>query len=78
VEEGEDSVKYLYYPGCSVNGTAVEFEESFLAVAPLLGIEAREITDWACCGATVAKSVDADLARNRKGRISLCFAPPAT
>jgi len=55
-------VKYLYYPGCSLEGTAVDYEESFLAVAPSLGIDIRKMDDWACCGASVVKSVDKELA----------------
>ena len=55
-------VKYLYYPGCSLKGTAKEYEESFVAIAPLLGIEIKEMANWNCCGATVAKSVNRELA----------------
>lgn len=54
-------MKYLYYPGCSLKGTAREYDESFRAVAPALGIEFEEVENWGCCGATVAKSVDRDL-----------------
>ncbi len=55
-------MKYLYYPGCSLKGAAVDYEESFLAISPLLGIEIKEIEDWNCCGATAAKSVNLELA----------------
>ncbi len=54
-------MKYLYYPGCSLKGTAREYDESFQAIAPILGIEFAEMKDWICCGATVAKSVDRSL-----------------
>lgn len=54
-------VKYLYYPGCSLKGTAVDYEESFLAVASHLGIEIKEMEDWQCCGASVAKSMNKEL-----------------
>jgi heterodisulfide reductase subunit B len=54
-------MKYLYYPGCSLKGTAREYDESFRALAPVLGIEFEEVENWACCGATVAKSVDRGL-----------------
>ncbi len=53
---------YLYYPGCSLKGSAVDYEESFLAVASSLGIEIREVEGWDCCGASVVKSVDEELA----------------
>jgi heterodisulfide reductase subunit B2 len=55
-------MKYLYYPGCSVKGTAREYEESFKSIAPILGIEIKTVEDWVCCGATVAKSVSRELA----------------
>ena len=55
-------MKYLYYPGCSLKGTAREYDESFQAIAPILGIEFDEMEEWVCCGATVAKSVDERLA----------------
>ena len=55
-------MKYLYYPGCSLKGAAREYEESFQAVAAVVGIEFEEVDDWGCCGATVAKSVDERLA----------------
>lgn len=54
-------MKYLYYPGCSLKGAAIDYDESFQAVASSLGIEIKEMEDWECCGATVAKSVDKEL-----------------
>ena len=56
-------MKFLYYPGCSVKGTAREYEESFLAAAPALGMQVEEMKGWVCCGATVAKSVDRKLSQ---------------
>ncbi len=54
-------MNYLYYPGCSLKGAAIDYDESFQAVASSLGIEIKEMKDWECCGATVAKSVDEGL-----------------
>jgi heterodisulfide reductase subunit B len=51
-----------YYPGCSLHGTAREYDESVRAVARALDIELREVDDWSCCGATSAHSVDPLLA----------------
>ena len=45
-----------YYPGCSLHGTAREFDESLRAVAAPLGLELVEVDDWSCCGATSAHS----------------------
>lgn len=53
---------YLYYPGCALKRTAIDYDESFLSVAYSLGIEIKEMKGWACCGATVAKSVSHELA----------------
>lgn len=47
-----------YYPGCSLHGTAREFDESFQAIAPLLDVELVEIEDWSCCGASSAHTTN--------------------
>lgn len=49
--------KYSYYPGCSLEGTALEYEISTRAVMGALGYEIEEIEDWTCCGAGAAESV---------------------
>jgi heterodisulfide reductase subunit B2 len=41
----------LYYPGCSMEGTAKAYASSLAAVADRLGITLHEIDDWNCCGA---------------------------
>jgi heterodisulfide reductase subunit B len=51
-------MNYLYYPGCSLKGAAIDYDESFRAVASALDIGVEEMKDWECCGATAAKSVD--------------------
>jgi heterodisulfide reductase subunit B len=51
-------VKYLYYPGCSLKGTNIAYEESVLAVFDALGVELEEISDWNCCGATAYMAID--------------------
>lgn len=48
-----------YYPGCSVEGMAIEYDESTKLVCRHLGIELVEIPDWNCCGATSASNYDA-------------------
>lgn len=57
-------MRYLYYPGCSLKGGGIEYEESFLSVVESLGIEIKEMEDWACCGATAVKSVNRELSEN--------------
>ncbi len=47
-----DKLKYSYYPGCSLEATAKEYDMSMREVARLLDIELIEIEDWNCCGAS--------------------------
>ena len=53
---------YGYYPGCSLSGTAKEYDVSTRAIFKELGAELAEIPDWTCCGASAVESVDRDLA----------------
>lgn len=50
--------QYAYYPGCSQQGTAVEYDISTRAVAKELGIRLIDVEDWSCCGSTPAHTVD--------------------
>jgi heterodisulfide reductase subunit B len=43
---------YLYYPGCSMEGSGRAYRESLNAVLSPLDISLEEISDWNCCGAT--------------------------
>lgn len=47
-------MKVSYYPGCSLDGTAVEYGHSTEAAAKALGVELAELPDWSCCGASSA------------------------
>lgn len=49
-------MKYFYYPGCSLEGTAIEYNASTQAVMQALGAELTEIEDWTCCGASAAEA----------------------
>jgi len=51
-------VKVSYYPGCSLHGTAKEYDQSVRVVSRALGIELEEIEDWSCCGASSAHSIN--------------------
>ena len=50
-------MKYAYYPGCSLQESAHEFDVSVRAVMDRLGVELAEIPDWTCCGASAAEPV---------------------
>jgi heterodisulfide reductase subunit B len=44
--------RLLYYPGCSMSGTAQGYARSLAAVAGPLGLALDEVPDWNCCGAS--------------------------
>ncbi|MBT3338831.1 MAG: CoB--CoM heterodisulfide reductase iron-sulfur subunit B family protein [Anaerolineae bacterium] len=44
--------KYLYYPGCSMEGSGKAYHDSLIPVCEKIGLELQEIDDWNCCGAT--------------------------
>jgi heterodisulfide reductase subunit B2 len=54
-------VKVSYYPGCSLEGTAIDYAASIAGVSGLLGLDLAELPDWNCCGATAAHSIDHQL-----------------
>ncbi len=47
-------MKLAYYPGCTLHGTAREYDASTKAVCKAADIELTEIPDWNCCGALEA------------------------
>jgi heterodisulfide reductase subunit B len=55
-------VKYAFFPGCSLESTAWDFDRSTRAVCGALGIELLDIPDWVCCGSTPAHASNAALA----------------
>jgi len=55
-------VKYAYYPGCSLESTAWDYDRSTRALCRALDIEIDEIPGWVCCGSTPAHSSNASLA----------------
>jgi heterodisulfide reductase subunit B len=49
-------MNFGYYPGCSLSGTAKEFDLSLKEVLKNLNTSLQEINDWCCCGASSAHS----------------------
>jgi len=47
-------LKYAFYPGCSLESTALEFALSTKAVCRALDVDLCELDDWVCCGASAA------------------------
>ena len=54
-------MKISYYPGCSLEGTAIDYAASIGGVSRLLELELAELHDWNCCGATAAHSLNHEL-----------------
>jgi heterodisulfide reductase subunit B2 len=50
-------MKYFYYPGCSLEGTAIDYDASTRAVMGALGVELIDVEDWTCCGASAGEVV---------------------
>lgn len=62
-------MKVGFYPGCSLNGTSREYNESVKALAKAMDIELVELEDWNCCGATAAHSMDKKLSLSLPARV---------
>ncbi|MFZ5632415.1 MAG: CoB--CoM heterodisulfide reductase iron-sulfur subunit B family protein [Bacillota bacterium] len=55
-------MKLAYYPGCSLEATAREYDQSSRAVCRELGLQLEELEDWNCCGSTSAHNLNHTLA----------------
>ncbi|MDD2317420.1 MAG: CoB--CoM heterodisulfide reductase iron-sulfur subunit B family protein [Desulfobacterales bacterium] len=60
--------RVAYYPGCSCEGMAIEYDQSVRALCYVLGIELVGIPDWNCCGSTPSHSYDPLLGAALAGR----------
>jgi heterodisulfide reductase subunit B len=49
-------MSYLYYPGCSLTGTAKEYDLATRAVMDAMGVPLTELDEWTCCGASAAEA----------------------
>ncbi|BBO89405.1 CoB--CoM heterodisulfide reductase iron-sulfur subunit B family protein [Desulfosarcina ovata] len=50
-------MNYFYYPGCSLTGSAREYDLATRAVLAAAGATLTEIDDWTCCGASAAAPI---------------------
>jgi heterodisulfide reductase subunit B len=50
-------MNYTYFPGCSLESTAKDYDASARAVMSTLDHKLEELPDWNCCGATGADVV---------------------
>ncbi|MBM3713590.1 MAG: hypothetical protein FJW56_09190, partial [Actinobacteria bacterium] len=53
--------KIAYYPGCSLNSTAVDLNVSVRKLFDVIGVTLKEIEDWNCCGTTPAGNVSQEM-----------------
>jgi heterodisulfide reductase subunit B len=51
-----------YYPGCSLESSARDYNESIKTICQALAINLQEPKDWTCCGATSAHTLSGKLA----------------
>lgn len=51
-------MNYSYYPGCSLESTSPDFNESTKALIKALDLEIEELPDWTCCGASAIHPQD--------------------
>jgi heterodisulfide reductase subunit B2 len=51
-------MKIGYFPGCSLEGTSKEYNQSLLALASAFDIELEEIDDWNCCGSSAIHNIN--------------------
>ncbi len=58
-----------FYPGCSLNGTAGEYNISVASLAETFGIRLNEVPDWNCCGATAAHNLNKKLSLALPARV---------
>lgn len=61
-------MKITYYPGCSLEATALEYDQSSRVVCRELGLELEELEDWSCCGSTSAHNLNHLLAASLAAR----------
>ncbi len=62
MSKNAENLNYAYYPGCSLHGTASDYDLATKALFKVLGIGLTEVPDWFCCGSTPAHNRDGMLA----------------
>jgi heterodisulfide reductase subunit B len=61
-------MKYLFYPGCSMETSAISYLKSLKAIEEKLSMELVELDDWNCCGATEYSAVNRTASHALVGR----------
>lgn len=60
--ETGQKLQYTYYPGCSLESLAKEYDQSVRASAEMLDVDLTELEDWNCCGASSGHCTNRELA----------------
>ena len=50
-------MRYGYYPGCSLEGISVEYDQSMRSLFKRLDVTIEDLPDWICCGTLAAPSL---------------------
>ena len=61
-------MRFSYYPGCSLDSTAKEYDMSVHAVCGELDVDLKELPDWNCCGASSGHCTNLKLSLALPGR----------
>jgi heterodisulfide reductase subunit B len=62
-------MKIGIYPGCSLTGSARDYNESVFALAESFELDFVQVPDWNCCGATAAHNLNKELSLALPARI---------
>jgi heterodisulfide reductase subunit B len=62
------TLKFGYYPGCSLESVAKEYDQSVRSSAQALDIELVDLPDWSCCGASSGHCTNFQLSIALPGR----------
>jgi heterodisulfide reductase subunit B len=54
-------MEYQYYPGCTLQTKAKNFDEALHNVATALDVTLMELPEWVCCGAVLPLATDNDM-----------------
>jgi heterodisulfide reductase subunit B len=54
-------MEYHYYPGCTLQTKAKNFDDALKSVATALDVTLTELSEWVCCGAVSPLATDNDM-----------------
>src|SRR4030042_464027 len=69
----ELAMKVSYFPGCSLETSATDYDISAKKTCEEIDIELHELEDWSCCGALCARNINYNFSLALPSR-NLCIA----